>query len=183
MTVIVVLCGLYPLIADKLPCPLSGTRKVADRNDRLSYRQFRSRFRHRHARFRRDRRRLSRVRRGAQLHRRRQILQRSRLRPGRPHARRRRPGRRDFERAARLDQRQRDLQCDHLGRGHDPGDEAHRLSRRLCRRRRGGRLDRRGADAAGHGLDRLRHGVVPRHALWRDRARRHRSRRCCSISR
>ncbi len=113
-----------------------------------------------------------RVRRGAELHRRRKILQRSRLRAGRAHARRRRAGRRHLERAAGLDQRQRDLERDHLGRRHHPGDEAHRLPRRLRRRRRGGRLDRRGADAAGDGLDRVRDGVVPRQALRRDRARR-----------
>ena len=45
--------------------------------------------------------------------------------------------------AAGLDQRQRDLERDLLGRRHDPGDEAHRLFRDLCRRRRGGRVDRR----------------------------------------
>ena len=163
--------------------PLSGTRQVADRNDRLSHRELRIRLRHPDARLRRDRGRLSRVRRRAQLHRRRQVLQRSRLRAGRARARRRRAGRRDLERAARLDQRQRHLERDHLGRGHDPGDEAHRLSRRLCRRGRGGRLDRRGADAAGHGLDRVRHGVVPRQVLRRDRARGDGSRACCSISR
>ena len=50
------------------------------------------------------------------------------------------------------------------------------LSRRLRGRRRGGRFDRRGADAAGDGIDGVRHGVVPRHALQRDRARGGRAR-------
>ena len=66
---------------------------------------------------------------------------------------------------------------DHLQRAdrrhHDhPGDEEERISRLLCRRDRGLRVDRRGAGAAGDGRHRVRDRAVPERQLCRRRARR-----------
>ena len=171
MMVICVVVGLYPLIADKLPSPFSGHAKNSRRNDRLSHREFGIGLRHPDARLCRNRRRLHRVRGRAELHGRRKIFQRSGVCARRQDARRRRASRRDLERVAGLDQRKRDLERHHVGRRHDPGDEAHGLSCRLRRRRRGGCFDRRGTDAARDGIDGVRDGVVSRHALRRDCAR------------
>ena len=113
MTIIVGLMSLYPVVAGSIPNPLKGSPQSFD--DTLAYHlaSAESAFGIPMRAFARDRHRLHRVRRRAQLHRRRPLLQRSRLRAGRPLARRRRAGRHHLQRAARLDQRQRDLERDH----------------------------------------------------------------------
>ena len=148
-----------------------GPRQDSRRDDRLPHREFGIGLRHPDARLCRNRRGLHRVRGRAELHGRRKIFQRSGVCARRQDARWRRASRRDLERAAGLDQRERDLERHHVGRRHDPGDETHGLSRRLRGRRRGCRFDRRGTDAARDGVDGVRDGIVSRHALRGDCAR------------
>ena len=164
---------VYPLFADaKWLGPFRGTQIDARTGDLLSRAVGREPARHSDPGLRRHRDRLPRVRHRADDDRRRKILHQHRVR-----AVRHLPWRRRESLHLRLRPARHDVGLDHLQRAdrrhHDhSGHEEERLSRLLCRRDRGLRLDRRGAGAAGDGRDRVRDRAVPQCQLRRRRGRR-----------
>jgi hypothetical protein len=98
-----------------------------------------------------------------------QLFHRRLARPVRPRPRRAGQGRGVRLRHDGNDLRLRRRQCRHRRPVHDSADDQVRLSPRLCRRRRGHRLDGRTDHAAGDGRGRLHHGRDARGAIFRDR--------------